>query len=141
MQPSVDTLSERNCSEDVLGNESSVARSNKPSAIPPEVLHTILGDAVSGHLDLLITEPRKDTSSQGASRLLRLFAAQQHGVVDDQNDCWQETKEKPPANLNTVTSLLSVSYLFRDVTLKILSDVFGIQRMADGRCGNFPRKC
>jgi hypothetical protein len=145
MQTAVDMLSEGKCSADALRKESSAACSKKPIDLPPEVLYTILGDLVSGYLDLFITEPRRKTNPEASLVLPQegssgdsLAQLAETGVVGGPGtrDTQQDTTEEFP--VNTIISLLLVSYSFRDITLKILSDILGIQQAADGRCANFP---
>lgn len=52
-------------------------------------------------------------------------------VGDGTRDLRDSTDELPD---NTIVSLLSVSYSFRTITLKLLSIAFGIDQTADGVC-------
>jgi hypothetical protein len=107
------------------------SESRKPIDIPPELLYPILEEVVSSYLDFAITEPR-ETSVQ-LSREDNGGGEQTAGpdAEGGANDL-QDAADKLPDNI--VVSLLSVSYLFRDITLKILSGAFGIDRTVNGVC-------
>jgi hypothetical protein len=128
---------EGDCSSDTSKDDCPTQRNQE---LPPEVLYNILADVVSGYVDLFITEPRQAISlaqntepQQGDSEEI-LQSTDSH--VDDtlvtvvHNR--QESTEKLPHNI--VISLLSTSFLFRDITLKILHDGFGIDQTTVGRC-------
>jgi hypothetical protein len=112
---------------------------NKNLELPPEILHNIIADVVSGYVDLFITEPRD--ASNITRRLEPQHQDDNETVQSADSDVdpdgtvvhdLQEATEKLPHNI--IISLLSVSYLFRDITLKILSDGFGIERTTDRKC-------
>jgi hypothetical protein len=134
MDAHIHSRSERNCSSDT---STAPCYSNdclrNSRELPPEILHNIITDVVASYVDLFIMEPRK------ASTLAHGLEPQQ--ADDDETlppvnsdvdrTAPRESAEKFPDNI--VICLLSVSYLFRDITLKILRDGFGIER-TEGRC-------
>jgi hypothetical protein len=95
---------------------------------------------VSGYVDLFITEPREEDDFIYSGTLPRPLSQQGDNDESLHSDVelvahdlqLEEATEKLPHNI--IISLLSVSYMFRDITLKILSEAFGIERTTDGRC-------
>src|ERR1700722_2648266 len=89
--------------------------SNK-SDIPPEIVHTILTDVLVDYVDRAITQERQTQDPP---------APPWH---------WEAIEARDPLpEINALSQLSSVSFTFRDITLKILSEMFGIQRNQKGR--------
>lgn len=97
-------------------------RPNGFPVLPPEILHEILADMIFDYVDLVITTPLALESS------LSTGAPQNDaGSNEDQSD--PDGDELPD---NFIIPLLSVSYLFRETTLKILLHALDIDRNAEG---------
>jgi hypothetical protein len=133
---------EGDCSSDTSKDDCPTQRNQE---LPPEVLYNILADVVSGYVDLFITEPRQAISlaqntepQQGDSEeILQSTDSHVDGILvtgfhNRPLTEATETTEKLPYNI--VISLLSTSFLFRDITLKILRDGFGIDQTTVERC-------
>src|SRR5271170_6938607 len=77
------------------------------SNIPPEIVHTILTDVLVDYVNRAITQERQtqDTPTPPGD--------------------WEviEARDPLPA-INALSQLSSVSFTFRDITLKILSEMF-----------------
>jgi hypothetical protein len=113
-----------------LIKESPIKRSRNLIDIPPEIVYPILQEAISSYIDFAITEPQEARSAvylpgdnDGGSQTI-------DPDIENGRSGLPGVKDELPDN--TIIPFLSVSYLFRDTTLKILSEVFYVKRKADG---------